>query len=43
MSSGIRLAYQSPQEQTGEQRDHSIGMAGFTAAFENQAVAGFDT
>jgi len=42
MSSGIRLACQSPQEQTGAS-DHSIGMAGFTAAFENQAVAGFDT
>jgi len=42
MSSRHPVAYQSPQEQTGE-RDHSIGMAGFTAAFENQAVAGFDT
>jgi len=23
--------------------DHTIGMAGFTAAFEDQAVAGFNT
>jgi len=35
------MAYQSPQEQTGEQA--ITALVGFTAAFENQLSAGFDT